>query len=165
MFYIYIYIKIFRKYYEYYISSHFLINHLLFCVSLAVCAYCICYNVYISQQHFSSRCVLVYVCVYLCVCCNLSSRSCFPGLRWGKAALAAGRFISDTGAQNKEKMIDWMMNYLEVESWGTSRATPARKRGRAGSEREEKEWVQPPFITRSSCRRWDLKQQKKGTWP
>lgn len=80
-------------------------------------------------QHYSTRCNVV--CVCRCVCCNLSSRSCFPGLRWGKAALAAGRFISGTGAQNKEKMIDWMMNYLEVEGWEANQPC-WRERGREG---------------------------------
>lgn len=62
--------------------------------------------------------------------CN-PSRSCFPDLRWRKTALAVCRFISSTGVQNKEKMIDWLMNNLEVESCGTSRLSARLPRSRS----------------------------------
>lgn len=104
------------------------------CVHLSSVYECMTPNSeYVEPALHGARCVLVCV----SVCCNLSSRSCFPGLRWGKAALAAGRFISGTGAQNKEKMIDWMMNYLEVEGWGTKQ--PRWRERERGIERVRKQ--------------------------
>lgn len=66
--------------------------------------------------------------------------------------MAAGRFISGTGAQNKEKMIDWMMNYLEVESRGTSQPWWREREGERGRETKEtsrSKRVQLPFIAPS----------------
>lgn len=87
---------------------------------LGVCMPC----VWVSRQHAGT--------VGVCFGgeCN-PSRSCFPDLRWRKTALAVCRFISSTGVQNKEKMIDWLMNNLEAESCGTSRLSARLPRSRS----------------------------------
>lgn len=73
-------------------------------------------------RHMGTRCVLLCVCVWVSASCNLSSRSCFPGLRWGKAALAAGPFhLRHWGPKQREN--DWLDD--ELFRGGEPRNEPA----------------------------------------
>lgn len=89
----------------------------------------------------------VFCCVSVCVWVVISAADhVFQASDEAKQLWQRARFISGTGAQNKEKMIDWMMNYLEVESRGTNQPCWG---GREGAKWET-EPRRPPSTARSA---------------
>lgn len=119
-----------KRMFIFFIKGHFL-N--IFCGSR--CPYCICFSVYDSQlggRGTGTWALGVFCCVSVCEWVRVvisAADHVFQASDEAKQLWQRARFISGTGAQNKEKMIDWTMNYLEVESRGTNQPCWGGKRG------------------------------------